>query len=167
MSRFGSTGASGGGWLGRNSGADTGAGMDEAMFEDDLDGGSVAQTTESVVLEEELPDNYEPTQEEILEYAKWLGMDLEDDKDLFWIAREGLKAPLPENWKPCKTAEDEVPPTPPPSLLFFSPLHHHVVAHFDKSRGCPLHNLLSHKLGVNLHNLLSHKRETGTLNPKP
>jgi hypothetical protein len=82
--------------------------MDDAMFEDELDGGSVAQTTESVVLEEELPENYEPTEEEILEYAKWLGMDLEADQDLFWIATEGLKAPLPENWKPCKTADDEV-----------------------------------------------------------
>jgi hypothetical protein len=25
------------------------------------------------------------------EYAKWLGMDLEGDKELLWIAREGLK----------------------------------------------------------------------------
>jgi centrosomal protein CEP164 len=30
-------------------------------------------------------------------------MDLEAEKDLMWIAREGLKAPLPEHWKPCKT----------------------------------------------------------------
>ena len=28
---------------------------------------------------------------------------MEEDKDLFWIAREGLKIQLPENWKPCKT----------------------------------------------------------------
>lgn len=43
------------------------------------------------------------------EYAKWLGMELEDDRDLFWIAKEGLKAPLPENWKPCKTVDtDEI-----------------------------------------------------------
>lgn len=40
---------------------------------------------------------------EIVDYAKWLGMDLEAEKDLMWIAREGLKAPLPEHWKPCKT----------------------------------------------------------------
>ena len=26
----------------------------------------------------------------VIEYAKWLGMDLEYDKDLFWVAREGL-----------------------------------------------------------------------------
>jgi len=36
-------------------------------------------------------------------------MDLTADVDLFWIAREGLKAPLPENWKPCKTTDtDEI-----------------------------------------------------------
>ena len=32
-------------------------------------------------------------QDEIPEYAKWLGMDPEEDKDLFYIAKEGLKAP--------------------------------------------------------------------------
>ena len=25
------------------------------------------------------------------------------DRDLFWLAYEGLKAPLPEVWKPCQT----------------------------------------------------------------
>ena len=35
-------------------------------------------------------------------------MDLEADKHLFWIAREGLKAPLPSAWKPCKSPEGEV-----------------------------------------------------------
>jgi centrosomal protein CEP164 len=63
---------------------------------------------DSVVLEEELPENYEPTEDEILEYASWLGMDVEQEKELFWIAREGLKAPLPEHWKPCKTNEGEI-----------------------------------------------------------
>jgi hypothetical protein len=37
---------------------------------------------------------------EIEEYAKFLGMDVETEKHLFWIARESLKAPLPTNWKP-------------------------------------------------------------------
>ena len=58
-------------------------------------------------MEEEIDPNYEPTQDEVIEYAKWLGMDLEADKSLLWIAREGLKAPLPENWKPCKTTDTE------------------------------------------------------------
>ena len=39
---------------------------------------------------------------EIEEYAEWLGMDLDRDKSLFWIAREGIKAQLPPSWKPCK-----------------------------------------------------------------
>lgn len=61
---------------------------------------------------------------EILEYAKWLGMDTETEKvrsdavtpgkgagaaclnhgallqELLWIARAGLKEPVPEGWKP-------------------------------------------------------------------
>jgi len=60
---------------------------------------------DSVVLEEEIDPDYEPTENEVVEYAKWLGMDMEEDKDLVWIAREGLKAPLPDNWKPCKTLD--------------------------------------------------------------
>lgn len=30
-------------------------------------------------------------------------MDVDKDKDLMWVAKEGLKAPLPKDWKPCKT----------------------------------------------------------------
>lgn len=32
-----------------------------------------------------------PAQDEVLEYARWLGIDTELDQDLLWIAREGLK----------------------------------------------------------------------------
>lgn len=64
--------------------------------------------SDSVILEEEFDPNYEPTEEEIIEYAQFLQMDLDADKDLFWIAREGLKAPLPEPWKPCRTETNEV-----------------------------------------------------------
>jgi centrosomal protein CEP164 len=60
------------------------------------------QPADSIVLEEEIDPNYVPSEQEVLEYVNWLGMDLESDKDLFWIAREGLMAPLPANWKPCK-----------------------------------------------------------------
>ena len=63
---------------------------------------------QSVILEEEIDENYEPTEEEILEYAGWLGMNLEKEKDLFWIASEGLKKPLPEDWKPCKSPEGHI-----------------------------------------------------------
>ena len=62
----------------------------------------------NVVLDETIDENWEPTFEEIKEYAVWLGMDAETDRDLFYIAKEGLKAPLPSPWKPCKTAEGEI-----------------------------------------------------------
>ena len=45
---------------------------------------------------------------EIVDYAKWLGMDMEVDKHLLWVARQGLKAPLPKDWKPCKSPEGEI-----------------------------------------------------------
>ena len=38
---------------------------------------------------QELDPNYNPTQEEVEEYAKWLGMQLPEDEDLLYIAREG------------------------------------------------------------------------------
>ncbi|CAK0857895.1 unnamed protein product, partial [Prorocentrum cordatum] len=53
-----------------------------------------------------IPPDYEPNEEDIEQYATWLGMDLEKDADLLWIARSGLKASLPAPWKPCQTGED-------------------------------------------------------------
>ena len=38
------------------------------------------------VLEEDLDSNYEPTQQEIEEYAQYLGMDPVEDEHLLWIA---------------------------------------------------------------------------------
>ncbi|MCO5580745.1 hypothetical protein L7F22_034615 [Adiantum nelumboides] len=63
---------------------------------------------EDVILEEEIDPNYEPTEEELVEYATWLGMDLTNHKNLLWIAKEALIAPLPSDWKPCLTEEDEI-----------------------------------------------------------
>ncbi|KAL4466955.1 hypothetical protein ABPG74_010552 [Tetrahymena malaccensis] len=52
---------------------------------------------QGIHLVEQGPD-YEPTDEEILDYAQFLGMNLEEDQEFFEIAREGLIAPLPEGW---------------------------------------------------------------------
>ena len=41
--------------------------------------------------------------------AQWLGMDIEEDKHLLWIAEEGLKAPLPPSWKPCHSVRAPLP----------------------------------------------------------
>jgi hypothetical protein len=62
----------------------------------------------NVVLDEHIEEDWEPCFEEVQEYAVWLGMDKETDRDLFYIAKEGLKAPLPPPWKPCKTSEGEI-----------------------------------------------------------
>lgn len=55
---------------------------------------------EQTILEEVVDELYSPTSDEIKEYATWLGMDVDTEQHLFYIAREGLKAPLPESWKP-------------------------------------------------------------------
>lgn len=54
------------------------------------------------------PSRYEPTPEQVSEYAQWLGIDAQKDQELLWIAQAGLKDTLPEHWKPCKTPSDEV-----------------------------------------------------------
>eukprot|EP00760_Papus_ankaliazontas_P018685 PhM_4_TR17583/c0_g1_i1/m.31271 len=50
-------------------------------------------------------EDYEPSDQEVTEYCEWLGMDLVHDRCLMWIAREALKAPLPENWRVCYTED--------------------------------------------------------------
>lgn len=62
----------------------------------------------NVVLDESIDENWEPTPAEVREYAVWLGMTLPADDAYLYIAKEGLKAPLPPPWKPCKTSEGEI-----------------------------------------------------------
>jgi hypothetical protein len=62
----------------------------------------------AVVLDEVVDADYEPSQQEINEYAEWLGMDLMQDEELRWIASEGLKAPLPPAWKPCQSSDGDI-----------------------------------------------------------
>ncbi|RNF08295.1 hypothetical protein TraAM80_02801 [Trypanosoma rangeli] len=62
----------------------------------------------SVVLPDPCDSSSVPTQEEIEEYAEWLGIDLEKEPSLLWVAREGLRTPLPAEWKACRTGEGEV-----------------------------------------------------------
>jgi len=50
----------------------------------------------------------ELAEDEVYEYAEWLGMDPEADTDLLWIAREGLEAPLSSPWMACQTSDREV-----------------------------------------------------------
>lgn len=63
---------------------------------------------ESIVLEEDIDPNYVPTEDEFLEYAESLGLELPEDNDLLYLAREGLKARLPKEWKPCQTRDEQI-----------------------------------------------------------
>ncbi|CAK0854548.1 unnamed protein product, partial [Prorocentrum cordatum] len=44
-------------------------------------------------------ENREVTQEEIEEYAEFLGIDLDTERHLLWIARQGVAEPPPAPWK--------------------------------------------------------------------
>ncbi|CAK0854262.1 unnamed protein product [Prorocentrum cordatum] len=61
-----------------------------------------------IFLEEKPSDEFNPTEEEVRNYAEWLGIDPEADEDLMYLAIEGLKAPLTDEWKACQNAEGEI-----------------------------------------------------------
>lgn len=61
-----------------------------------------------LILEEEYDENYQPTEQEIFEYAQSIGIDPIREKDLLFIAREGIVAPLPPDWKPCQDASGDI-----------------------------------------------------------
>lgn len=44
----------------------------------------------------------------MIEYAQYIGMNLEQDMQYFYICREGLKASLPDPWKPYKNRKGDI-----------------------------------------------------------
>ncbi|EPZ32210.1 hypothetical protein ROZALSC1DRAFT_29101 [Rozella allomycis CSF55] len=60
---------------------------------------------DGVIIEDGIDSNHEPTQEELEEYAEYIGIDMETEGHLMWIAKKGLQTPLPKNWKPCQTED--------------------------------------------------------------
>ena len=64
--------------------------------------------TASIVLDDRIDPEYIPTDGEVADYAKWMGMNITCDGPFEWIAREGLKAPVPSPWRSCKTNNDEI-----------------------------------------------------------
>ena len=48
-----------------------------------------------------------PSPLEIVEYARWIGMDPLADSELLWICEEALQAPLPQGWSEHFDQEDE------------------------------------------------------------
>ena len=57
---------------------------------------------DQLILEEAFDDTYEPTETEVAEYAAVIGIDPSGEEELLWIAREGIRAALPPEWKPCQ-----------------------------------------------------------------
>ena len=70
---------------------------------------------ESVILEEDIDENYEPTEAEIEEYAQWLGMVSLEDDDLAGL-RVKVSRRRFEHWKVHSY-------TPTPSLPFKKVAH--------------------------------------------
>ncbi|CAF1547081.1 unnamed protein product, partial [Rotaria sordida] len=60
------------------------------------------------ILQEQFDENHEPTQEEIREYAIYIGIDPRKELHLLWLAREGIMKPLPPGWKPCREENGEL-----------------------------------------------------------
>ncbi|XP_062242320.1 centrosomal protein of 164 kDa-like [Platichthys flesus] len=61
-----------------------------------------------LILEEEYDENYTPSEQEIQEYAREIGIDPGSEPELLWLAREGIVAPLPPEWKPCQDVTGEI-----------------------------------------------------------
>jgi len=68
---------------------------------------AVAAADQSIILDEAIVA-HAATEQEVKEYALWLGMDPDgEDAPLMWIAREGIDSKLPAGWKPCQSPGPE------------------------------------------------------------
>ncbi|XP_074534837.1 uncharacterized protein cep164 [Halichoeres trimaculatus] len=63
---------------------------------------------DQLILEEDYDENYIPSEQEIQEYAREIGIDPENEPELLWLAREGIVAPLPPEWKPCQDVTGDI-----------------------------------------------------------
>eukprot|EP01062_Namystynia_karyoxenos_P050379 TRINITY_DN3912_c3_g1_i1.p1 TRINITY_DN3912_c3_g1~~TRINITY_DN3912_c3_g1_i1.p1 ORF type:complete len:265 (+),score=36.48 TRINITY_DN3912_c3_g1_i1:87-881(+) len=59
-------------------------------------------------FEYEEDPSYVPTQEDVDQYATFLGIDLVSERHLLWIAQKGVMARLPENWRAMATADGKL-----------------------------------------------------------
>ncbi|XP_054650660.1 centrosomal protein of 164 kDa-like isoform X2 [Dunckerocampus dactyliophorus] len=61
-----------------------------------------------LILEEDFDENYIPSEQEIRKYANEIGIDVDNEADLMWLAKEGIVAPLPPEWKPCQDVTGDI-----------------------------------------------------------
>uniref|UniRef100_A0A8C5R8X2 Centrosomal protein of 164 kDa n=1 Tax=Leptobrachium leishanense TaxID=445787 RepID=A0A8C5R8X2_9ANUR len=71
-------------------------------------GASAIRIGDQLILEEDYDENYIPQVQEILEYARMIGIDPDSEPELMWLAREGIVAPLPPEWKPCQDVTGDI-----------------------------------------------------------
>ncbi|KAM4016238.1 centrosomal protein of 164 kDa isoform 2-T4 [Anomaloglossus baeobatrachus] len=67
-----------------------------------------ARMGDQLILEEDHDENYIPQEHEIQEYARMIGIDPDAEAELMWLAREGIVAPLPPDWKPCQDVTGDI-----------------------------------------------------------
>ncbi|XP_069732483.1 centrosomal protein of 164 kDa isoform X2 [Phaenicophaeus curvirostris] len=70
--------------------------------------GQVTRAGGQIILEEIVDETYVPSEQEVLDYAQGIGIDPEKEPELLWLAREGIMAVLPPEWKPCEDVTGEV-----------------------------------------------------------
>lgn len=69
---------------------------------------------EPVRLMEVIDKTHVPTETEVFEAAEWLGIDVDCDADLLWIAKDFLSAPMPNPWAPYEGRTPE-------EIFYFNP----------------------------------------------
>jgi len=63
---------------------------------------------EGVQVLEEPPGDKVVSEEEVIEYAEFLGIDPASEQHLMWIARDGVATPCPPPWKACTQNGEDV-----------------------------------------------------------
>ncbi|KAM9369962.1 centrosomal protein of 164 kDa [Phaethornis superciliosus] len=63
---------------------------------------------DQLVLEDNDDETYIPSEQEIQDFAREIGIDPEKEPELIWLAREGIVAPLPPNWRACQDITGDI-----------------------------------------------------------
>ncbi|NXL86177.1 CE164 protein, partial [Alectura lathami] len=70
--------------------------------------GEMMRIGDQLILEEDYDETYIPSEQEIHDFARDIGIDPEEEPELMWLAREGIVAPLPPQWKPCQDITGDI-----------------------------------------------------------
>ncbi|NXA56599.1 CE164 protein, partial [Nothocercus julius] len=70
--------------------------------------GTMVRIGDQLILEEDYDETYIPSEQEIQDFAREIGIDPAQEPELMWLAREGIVAPLPPEWKPCQDITGDI-----------------------------------------------------------